>query len=222
MTRPAFAIPVAELEQDAKTVSFRVPQAWLEQAFAGTDAEPQGEGSLEVELMKTGPNVMVRGQAKAQVTVPCVVTLDPLPFELAPEIFLMLSPAEGATIRNPATRRLIEKHRDPGAAGASRPARKRAKNRIAGADEAADEGVELGSEDAARDTFDGEIVVLDDFLREFLVLELPLYPRRADLPSEPTPAIAPPSPATEPKATVDPRLQPLAAIAKRLEEQKKE
>jgi uncharacterized protein len=228
MTRPAFAIPVADLERGAKTISFQVPEAWLRHAFANTDAEPVGDGILDVELLKTGRSVMVRGNARAQVTVPCVVTLEPLPFELSPEIFLLLSPAEGAAVR-PAPGRRREapppRAREGEAASAlagQKPERKRGKGRGRGSDEAGDDEIELTQEDAARDTFDGETVVLDDFLREFLVLELPLYPRRADLPSEPTTAIAPPSPATEPVATVDPRLQPLAAIAKRLEEKNKE
>ncbi|MGC4089731.1 MAG: hypothetical protein QM756_17955 [Polyangiaceae bacterium] len=80
---------------------------------------------------------------------------------------------------------------------------------------------ELSDSDAARDTFDGERIVLDDFVREFLVLELPMYPRRSDLPSDRSPAIAPPSTET-PEASVDPRLLPLASIASRLRDQKKE
>ena len=220
MTRPAFAIPVADLERGPKTVSFQVPEAWLRQAFADTDAEPVGDGAFEVELSKTGRSVMVRGNASAKVTVPCVVTLEPLPFELAPEVFLMLAPAEGAPPgRTPGARRRSEAH---AAAPGAKPERKPGKGRSRAGAEGEDDGLELSPEDAARDTFDGETVVLDPFLREFLVLELPLYPRRADLPSEPTPAIAPPSPAPEPATTVDPRLQPLAAIAKRLEDQNKE
>jgi uncharacterized metal-binding protein YceD (DUF177 family) len=215
MTRPAFAVPVADLDRGEKLVSFRVPESWLRQAFTGTDAQPRGDGSLEVELLKTGPNVMVRGHASAEVELPCVVTLEPLSFSLRPEIFLLLSPAENAVPRTPGARRRGAEPRQP-------PGPKKPKGRGRAGQDDIDEGAELSSNDAARDTFDGETVVLDDFLREFLVLELPLYPRRADLPSDQTPAIAPPSRPSEPRGSVDPRLEPLAAIAKRLEEQNKE
>jgi uncharacterized metal-binding protein YceD (DUF177 family) len=218
MTRPAFAIPVGDLDRGPKTVSFQIPTAWLRQAFADTDAEPVADGAVEVQLAQTGRSVMVRGNASARVTVPCVVTLDPLPFDLTADIFLLLSPSPDA----PAPRHAPRRKAEPLPASGQKPERKRGKGRPRGADEGDDDGLELSDDDAARDTFDGETVVLDDFLREFLVLELPLYPRRADLPSEPTPAIAPPSTASEPLAPVDPRLQPLAAIAKRLEEEKKE
>lgn len=210
MSKPAFSIPVADLERGPKTLKAALPNAWLRLMLADTDADPQGDGSLDVELMKTGRSVMVRGKASARVTVPCVVTLDPLPFELTPDVFLMLSPSEGA---HPA--KGSRKHAD----GRGESDRKRSKKRGHDAD---DEELELSDDDAAKDTFDGENVVLDGFIREFLVLELPLYPRRPDLPSEPTPANPPPPSAPEQDAPVDPRLQPLAAIAKRLGEQKKE
>lgn len=210
MTRPAFAVPVSDLERGEKTVSFTVPESWLRQAFAGTDAEPRGDGVLEVELRKTGRSVMVRGHASAEIHMPCVVTLDPLPFSLKPEIFLLLSPDETAPNKPALGRRRVEKQPVGPKKGRSR------------GHEDLEDGAELSSDTAAKDTYDGETVVLDGFLREFLVLELPLYPRRADLPSDQTPAIAPPSPPPDPAGSVDPRLQPLAAIAKRLEEQNKE
>jgi uncharacterized metal-binding protein YceD (DUF177 family) len=217
MTRPAFAVPVADLERGEKTVTFVVPESWLRQAFEGTQAEPRGDGVLEVELLKTGRNVMIRGHAKAEIQMPCVVTLDPVPFSLEPEVFLLLTPApEAAAGKSPGQRRRGERQQ-PGSPGP-----KKAKNRGRGGQDDLDDGAELSADDAAKDTFDGETVVLDGFLREFLLLELPLYPRRADLPSDQTPAIAPPSPALEPPGSVDPRLKPLAAIAKRLEEQNKE
>ena len=206
MSKPAFSIPVADLERGPKTLTAPLPNAWLRLILGDTDAEPQGDGSLDVELMKTGRSVMVRGKASARVTVPCVVTLEPLPFELTPEIFLLLSPSEAA-------------QRPQNARKSGEPDRKRQKKRGNTGD---DVEIELSEDDAAKDTFDGETVVLDGFIREFLVLELPLYPRRADLPSEPTPANPPPPSAPVAEAPVDPRLQPLAAIAKRLGEQKKE
>ena len=66
--------------------------------------------------------------------------------------------------------------------------------------------------------------MLDRFIREFLVLELPMVPLREDLRSEATPAIErPPETAasrTSERETIDPRLAPLAAIASKLRDKK--
>src|SRR5690606_20813641 len=209
-----FAVPVADLSRGEKSATWRIPAAWLKEVLAETEAEPIEDGELSVELMKSGADVVVRGHADVRVTVPCVVTLTPLTFDLHPEIFLLLPPAPaGATSSKSGTGR--------------RPAREaRGKARVSKGEKADLRGwaedPELSSEVGARDTFDGETVVLDDFVREFIVLELPLYPRCPDLPSDETPAIAPPSPESDGEKPIDPRLQPLAAIAKRLGEQKKE
>jgi uncharacterized protein len=198
LSKPVFVVPAADLERGPRQVSWVIPEAWLRAAFAESGATPTGDGQLDVELSKNGAEVMVRGKAHAKVTVPCVVTLDPLPFELEPELFLLLSPAPSANRRS-------------GRGRGDRPGRNGGKGAPAGWSD----DPELGSEDVARDTYDGEKVVLDEFLREFVLLELPMYPRRSDLPSSESPAIAPPSPA-EPERAPDPRLMPLAAIAARL------
>ncbi len=52
---------------------------------------PVRPGRLDVEFSKNGREVLVRGRAEVDVTVPCVVTLDPLPFKLEPEILLLLT-----------------------------------------------------------------------------------------------------------------------------------
>jgi hypothetical protein len=77
---------------------------------------------------------------------------------------------------------------------------------------------EFSSEEAEVDTYDGETVVLDEFIREALLLELPNFP----LCSEACPGIRPV--ASEPEAgsgesavQVDPRLMPLGALRAKLE-----
>ena len=72
---------------------------------------------------------------------------------------------------------------------------------------------EFSSDEAEHDTYDGETVVLDDFIREALLLELPNFP----LCSEACPGIRPAeqAPGAEPGAPserVDPRLAPLGAL----------
>jgi uncharacterized metal-binding protein YceD (DUF177 family) len=85
--------------------------------------------------------------------------------------------------------------------------------------------LELTEDDAAEDTYTGDQVVLDEFVREFLVLELPMMPVRSDLRSEARPAIpAAPDPSDDSDSChgVDPRLRPLAEIASRLSKKTKE
>ena len=85
--------------------------------------------------------------------------------------------------------------------------------------------------DAAQDTFDGEQIVLDPFLREFILLELPMFPVRQDLPSLPVEARAsapdfrpldPRAPSQESETPLDPRLAPLAELKDRLAQKQKQ
>ena len=209
MTKPVFVVPVADLERGPRTVTFTLDEAWLRQALADTDATPRGAASATVELSKSGRDVMVRGRLEAALSMPCVVTLDPVDIDVNPEIFLMLAPAGAEAGPKPA-----KKARRAGSNGT--PAEGRTKR---GPKDELDDEEELDPKTAAQDTFEGSQIELDPFFREFLVLELPMFPRRSDLPSTEGPAIGPPSSASvgqEP--AIDPRLQPLAALRSRLRE----
>jgi uncharacterized metal-binding protein YceD (DUF177 family) len=209
VSKPIFVLSAADLERGPKKVNWAIPEGWLREMLTDSQATPRGDGSLELELSKNGPEVVARGRAQVSVEMPCVVTLDPVPLELEPEIFLMLAPS-------PEARAAARPARTRGGAGGERPARGRGKAEGGWAVDP-----ELSPATAAQDTYDGEKIVLDEFLREFILLELPMYPRRSDLPSEETPAIRAPSEVAEPsEAPVDPRLLPLAAIASRLREKK--
>ena len=210
MTKPVFVVPVADLERGPRTVTFTLDEAWLRQALEGTDAIPRRAASATVELSKSGREVMVRGRLEAALSMPCVVTLEPLDIDLNPEIFLMLAP--GAAEPSAKTGK---KARREGSNGT--PAEGRAASRKRGAKDELEEAEELDAKTAAHDTFEGSQIELDPFFREFLVLELPMFPRRSDLPSTEGPAIGPPSSVSEgQEPIIDPRLQPLAAIRSRL------
>ena len=209
MTHPEFVVAVADLENGPKVVDFTLSEAWLRGALAGTQAETRGAGRLHAELSKSGRDVLVRGSAEVSVTLPCVVTLDPLPFELRPEILLLLSPAA-----TPAPGSRTKAAPAKAAVQQAGPAPKKKKAKRTWSDEP-----ELSEVEAGRDTFSGDQVVLDDFVREFILLELPMYPRRSDLPS-PGDAASPPAPEPAGPAAIDPRLRPLAEIAQRLASKK--
>lgn len=204
MSKPAFVVPIIELEQGPKQVSWPLPLGWLRQVFEDTDAVPDGDGNLDVELTKNGREVLVRGAARARVLVPDARTLDPVAVDLEPEIFLMLSPASPPEAARP--RRARRGRSEGGRAPA-----KRGRNWA--------EDPTLDDQTAAGDVYPDDRVVLDGFVREFLLLDLPMVVTRSDLPLEGNPAIAPPS-AESGSQSVDPRLAPLAAIARRLRQDK--
>jgi uncharacterized protein len=74
----------------------------------------------------------------------------------------------------------------------------------------------LSAEEAARDEYSGETLELDAYVREHLLLELPLFPVRSDLPFESEAATN--TPPDESGAAPDPRLAPLAALASQLKQ----
>ncbi len=215
MNKAVFVVPLADLERGPRSLTFTLSEAWLQQAFEGTDATPLRPGKATVDLSKSGKDILVRGHVEALVRMPCVVTLEPVDIELCPEIFLMLAPAAGQV--GPKSRQKVRAESQTLVQGPPRGAGTRKR----GAKDEEDDGELLDDRSAARDTFEGSQIELDSFFREFLVLELPMFPRRSDLPSSEGPAIGPPSEeADEPEPVIDPRLQPLAAIRGRMRESK--
>ena len=104
--------------------------------------------------------------------------------------------------------------------GPERAGRGKGSGKAGGADGHWDETPLLDDETAGQDTYDGHEIALDHFVREFLILELPMFPRRSDLPTDSPPA-NPPLPAdSQPGGDkpLDPRLSPLAELKSRLEQ----
>jgi uncharacterized metal-binding protein YceD (DUF177 family) len=198
-----FVVSVNDLENGPKEVAFTLTEAWLRDVLEPAGASPRGPGSVTVEVEKQGRDVMVRGHAEFCAVLPCVVTLDPVTFDLRPEIFLILSQGKAAP-----------KARLGGAAPSKAPAvpTPKRKKRHHGNDTEP----ELSPEEAGRDTFEGDEIVLDEFIREFLLLELPLYPRRPDLPSPEESIVSRPLAGPTGEQSIDPRLEPLAKLAERL------
>jgi uncharacterized metal-binding protein YceD (DUF177 family) len=227
MSRPELVVPVADLERGPKHAEFVLSQAWLSRALEGTDASVTAPGKLDVTLSKNGSSVLVRGQISADLTMPCVVTLDPVPVPVRTEILLMLSPQAGAsatTHEEHVARRRPRPSKADAAASADKTGPERAsRSKNSGKGEGRwEETPVLTEEVAGQDTYDGHEISLDHFVREFLILELPMFPRRSDLPTD-GPAANPPLPADSQAGgdkPLDPRLSPLAELKSRLEQQK--
>jgi uncharacterized protein len=206
LDKPHFVVPVADLGSSPRRMRWEISEDWLRWALTDTDATPRsGPGDLRVELTKNGQQVIVRGEARAAVSMSCVRTLDPVDIDLLPEIFLMLEP-ETPELR-PRQRR---KPQD--LAGSGRPRKRKGP--------AWRDTPVLSPEGAAQDTYDGEQIVLDPFVREFLLLELPMSPVRTTLPNDPEPARGDAVSSEGTSPPVDPRLMPLLAIKSRLQNHK--
>ena len=216
--KPLFSVPLADLDYGERELDQEIPREWLQKTFAETEATPRDKpGRLTATVSKNGREVMVRGRATAYVTMPCARTLDPVDFDLTADIFLLLGPPTSGPARpspkaNAAAKNPPASPNKRGDRGEKADRRKR------------EEDAALAEEEAARDTYEADWVNLDPFVREFLLLELPMVPLREDLRSEETPAIERPlEPAPEGRQAheaIDPRLAPLADIASRLRAKK--
>lgn len=218
MIDPQFSVPLVDLENGDKELECPIPNHWLEQILEGTDARARGsDGQLEVTLSKSGKQVMVRGRLSAPVEMDCARSLEPIPIDIEADVFLLLSPRPGSLGRgSKALRTLTASSTQKGqiSGNSARPAKAASASSARKARQAdEDEGELLSEEEAATDYYSGEDVVLDGFIREFILLELPLFPLR----SEATPHIAPPPELAESAdQSIDPRLAPLAALRDRL------
>jgi len=215
----AFVVPLADLERGPRIVSWSMSPGWLAQALEGTDATILGEGRLEVSITKTGRDVLVRGTAEVHISVPDSRTLEPVELDLKPEIFLMLSPASSDE-RPPKRGKRAKGRGQLATSHVKAPGHAKAPGRVW------NEDPELSDEKAATDTYEGELVALDPFVREFLLLEVPMVVH-SGLRSDPSAASAPlplgDSPTgSPPDRPVDPRLAPLAQIRDRLAARKED
>lgn len=198
--RPEFVVQLADLERGPKHFTWPMPMLWLTHCLGDTEAQPTDKvGSVDVELTKTGDSVLVRGKIEVQIQLPCAETLEPALYTLAPSVFLSL-----------------QRH-DPPDERSHKSAKSKRNADAAKKKGGWEESPELGEKEAGTDTFSGETVVLDPFLREFILLDLPMVPLREDLRSGEGPAIPrPPQTDREQERPLDPRLMPLAAIRERL------
>jgi len=185
-SRGTFVYPIHDLDAAGRDVEFVVTASWLRGALEGCEMQPAGpNGHFAAHLAKTGNDVLVQGQVDATLVIPCARCLGPVELRPHVELTILLHPAS------------------PEAAGPGR------KARPGGVDH------EIPPDEADTDTYDGDEVVLDRFVREAILLESPTFP----LCSEACEGIRPASEAASSQkgAVTDPRLLPLLELAKRRE-----
>jgi uncharacterized protein len=217
-----FVYSVHDLQQTGvREFDSPLPTSWITSVLEGCDLGPYEDeiGQLQIRLSMSGRDVVVRGRLKVPFGVPCARCLKPVRLLVDSEVGLLLMPGRstrptGAAIPRP-------KRGQPSAAADKTPVPRHPKHasqpgfaKGRWARDGDKDVYEFSQEEADIDTYDGDEVVLDDYLREMILLESPIFP----LCSEECPGIrAIPEHAQPPDAEpakVDPRLQPLLKLKK--------
>ncbi|WP_437932129.1 DUF177 domain-containing protein [Sorangium sp. So ce291] len=210
-----FAVSANDIDISGLSLDVSVPTDWLNAELADADVTGRAPGHLSARLSRTGNEIVVRGRVKAPVATPCARCLSPAPQDIDAELSLLLRPAPKAETHGPGHR---HRRDDGGRNGAAK-----AEPKVKEAE------YEFTAEEADVDTYDGETVVLDPFIREAILLEMPNFP----LCSEACPGIGPAASredreggsstrvggaAEEDEAApgLDPRLAPLSALREKL------
>lgn len=222
------SIPVANIDTAGRALEADLPVAWLDQQLEDSDHELKGAspGHMSARLSRSGTDVVVRGRVKASVRTACARCLEPTTIDVDTELSLLLKAAPGQAAAEPGEGRHGEarrshaavKARGAAAAGAAGGTGKPGAGSKKPAKESKDKELpeyEFSSSEADLDTYDGDNVVLDSFVREAILLEMPIFP----LCSESCPGIRPSPEAGDGGDTrpVDPRLAPLGALRAGLE-----
>lgn len=218
--RPHFVVPIHDLDVSGRDFAADVPAAWLADQLAAAESElaPAGpDGRLEAHVSRSGNDVVVRGRLRVDLKIPCARCLEAVEMHPDIDLSLLLVPATGAraaAARGAAAPRATA-HRAGNGRGHDRAEAKRAKPAERGGRdrEERDDDVEIAPEDADLDTYEGEEVVLDRFVREAVLLEEPIFP----LCSETCEGIPPPPAPAEPPVS-----SPFASLIPRAKKSPKE
>lgn len=161
---PLLAYSANDIDVSGLPVDVALPAAWLTGELADAGVEATAPGHLKARLSRSGAaDIVVHGRIQARVSAPCARCLGPAELPIDAELALLLRPAKGS--------------RHPGYLHAPAP---RAQG---GAPSGHGKGngereleYEFSAPEADLDVYDGETVVLDGFVREAILLELPSFP----------------------------------------------
>ena len=152
------AVQANDIETIGLELASELPIAWLNAQLKEAEADAEVPGRFSGRLSRSGKaDIVVRGKLSASVRLPCARCLAPSMYSVAAELSLLLRP-----------RRPTAPERRGGDAHAQAATPRNAKNRAP--------EYEFSSEEADLDEYDGERVVLDGFVREAILLELPSFP----------------------------------------------
>jgi uncharacterized metal-binding protein YceD (DUF177 family) len=194
---PALSIPIHDLDNLGKDFVFVLEGAWLTEAFAETPSvrgDTDKLGEVRVHAQRNGREILVHGRAEARLITECGRCLGDVAIDVACDLAALYAPT--AT---------------PGHRGG-----KRAEKPLIDAD---DDELDIDPNAPDREFYTGDHVVIDDLVRDYLLLELPMQPRCEPECALPLRAAAPklravPSDDASGEGTIDPRLEPLKKLAK--------
>jgi uncharacterized protein len=184
MSPHEFSIPVHDLDAAGKAVQLPIRASWLRSALEGTDVgASSADGSVDLRVSKSGVDVVIRGTVRAELTVPCARCLEPARVTVREELSAL------AVLGSPEEAPSGASDRDQD-----------------------DDDRDRSTEDANTIAYDGETVVLDDLVRDELLLAIPMIP----LCSESCPGISagPANSCGADEPGIDPRLRPLLKLKK--------
>jgi len=161
-----------------------LPVAWLGAKLADAEARAVSPGRIAGRLSRSGrADIVVRARIECDVEVPCARCLDPAAVAVRTELSLLLKPApsklvDGARTSKGSKKASIPKVTSTAAEVAAKAsiARPAAKGKKPPRDKPSRGEYEFAAPEADLDEYDGERVVLDEFVREAILLELPSFP----------------------------------------------
>src|SRR4051812_27788522 len=162
-----FTIPANDIDTAGYPVDADLPMDWLASELAEGNLTATAPGHFTGRLSRTGigtgnpDEIVLRGRVRAELTTPCARCMDPSAVSVNTEMTLLLRPA-------------------PSAKAPPKHDKKRANGNGKTPPKAEEEEYEFTSEEADFDLYDGETVVLDPFIREAILLEVPNFPLCSD------------------------------------------
>lgn len=205
---PLIVITAADIRLDGLALDEPLPASWIDAAISDASlavgagdweakSNPAG-GRVKGRLSRSDQDVVVRCRVSAEVTLACSRCLAPVPIPVDADLSLLLQPSTRPEL-------------SAGPGGSRR-------GRSPAAKGDAEKEYEFSTEEADSDLFDGEVVVLDSFIREAILLELPQFPLCSEGCVGIGAADADPraDAKSSPEEVVDPRLAPLHKLRSKL------
>lgn len=163
-TNELLVVPANDIDTTGLPIASPLPVEWLEAQLHEAEAHAAAPGTFSGRLSRSGKaDIVVRGKLACSLTLPCARCLEPTGFDVAAELSLLLRPRRASSGDH---RRGADHRADAGHTPGQR----------AGGRNARSVEYEFSSEEAELDDYDGERVVLDGFVREAILLELPSFP----------------------------------------------
>ena len=155
--RPLLAVSRKDLDLGPKTVRAELPAEWLtrhltppEAPDAAPDLTASVAGQLEARLTPAGgDNFLLQGRVRATIDARCARCLEPARVPVDAEVALLFVPKREAS-RSPKGRTSKDSEGE----------------------------FEFDADEADVAHYDGETLVLDELVREAILLEMPISPRR--------------------------------------------